>query len=482
MRIELALEITSWSPPLARRAHRHLVAVRLLDDRDDRPGRPHAAGGRRRSPPASPSRSARSSAACSPSARWRALGEVLHGADDGARLRRRRGDRAGRPRSPSCAATRDRAPGPPPAARALAAGDADAGRRRPLRRPARPRLHDLRAHLRRLRARRDRVRGRRARRSGVAVGLAFGVGRALPVALVAPIADRDAGDPVTELMAEPPGDLCAAFGSATGSRCSPPAAALVVAVPAGASRTEATRRPTRGRRQGTSPSSGPTARASCAAAASDVALPGATRRSATAASRCRRGRDRASSRPSDLQRARPRPAPGADAVAISRRWLVWRARRRRPRLPPRPQTRRSRAARPRAVARPRRPRLAARPPEPRRQPARLRPRDLGRERDRQPAARREAKSGRSRPWSARAPTGSRTRRSAATRCSTSATPAAATGSSSPGSVAAAQGRTLLSRRAGTLWSTALTERAYVTADPRHAAAPADPLRPALSVR
>ena len=39
------LEIILARRRAARRAHRHLVAVRLLDDRDDRPGRPHAAGG-----------------------------------------------------------------------------------------------------------------------------------------------------------------------------------------------------------------------------------------------------------------------------------------------------------------------------------------------------------------------------------------------------------------------------------------------------
>ena len=46
----------------------------------------------------------------------------------------------------------DPAPAAPPAPRALAPGDADAGRRGPLRDPARARLHHLRAHLRRLRA------------------------------------------------------------------------------------------------------------------------------------------------------------------------------------------------------------------------------------------------------------------------------------------------------------------------------------------
>ena len=39
---------------------------------------------------------------------------------------------------------------------------------------------------------------------GIAVGLAFGIGRALPIALVAPVADRDAGIAITEAMAGRP--------------------------------------------------------------------------------------------------------------------------------------------------------------------------------------------------------------------------------------------------------------------------------------
>ena len=78
-----------------------------------------------------------------------------------ARLRARRGARPGR-RARRAARHRDHAPGPPPASRALAAGDADAGRRWPLRRPAGPRLHHVRPHIRCLRARRNRGGGRGA--------------------------------------------------------------------------------------------------------------------------------------------------------------------------------------------------------------------------------------------------------------------------------------------------------------------------------
>ena len=84
-----------------------------------------------------------------------------------ARLRARRGARPGR-RARRAARHGDHAPGPPPASRALAAGDADAGRRWPLRRPAGPRLHHVRPHIRCLRARRNRGGGRGAggRRGG----------------------------------------------------------------------------------------------------------------------------------------------------------------------------------------------------------------------------------------------------------------------------------------------------------------------------
>ena len=55
----------------------------------------------------------------------------------------------------------DRAPDPTSAAGALAAGDADAAGRRPLRRAARYRLHDLRPLIRSLGPRRSQPRGRR---------------------------------------------------------------------------------------------------------------------------------------------------------------------------------------------------------------------------------------------------------------------------------------------------------------------------------
>ena len=73
--------------------------------------------------------------------------------------------------------------------------------------------------------------------TGVAVGIAFGIGRALPIVLTAPVADRPAGTRVMSLMAERPA-IYRGFRVGDGIALLAASAALVVAVPAGASRTE----------------------------------------------------------------------------------------------------------------------------------------------------------------------------------------------------------------------------------------------------
>ncbi len=73
---------------------------------------------------------------------------------------------------------------------------------------------------------------------GLALGLAFGLGRALPIALIAPIADREAGIRITETMATRPG-IYRGFRFGDGLALLAAAGALVVAAPAGASHTEA---------------------------------------------------------------------------------------------------------------------------------------------------------------------------------------------------------------------------------------------------
>ena len=85
---------------------------------------------------------------------------------------------------------------------------------------------------------------------GLAIGLAFGVGRAVPIALVAPIADREAGQRITEAMAGRPGIYRGVrFGD--GLALLAAAAALVVAVAGGrrAHRVPSRRRSGGGRRR-----------------------------------------------------------------------------------------------------------------------------------------------------------------------------------------------------------------------------------------
>jgi hypothetical protein len=161
---------------------------------------------------------------------------------------------------------------------------------------------------------------------GVAVGLVFGLGRALPIALVAPIADRDRGIRITEAMAGRPG-IYRGFRFGDGLALLAAAAALVVAAPAGAAHTES------------NPAADPSVGGSEVAfqrpdgsgfirrGGDDVALPGhdpalGDGRVAVIAA----GEIRILSA-KDLNQTGRLPAPGADAVAISRRWVVWRARR-----------------------------------------------------------------------------------------------------------------------------------------------------------
>jgi hypothetical protein len=161
---------------------------------------------------------------------------------------------------------------------------------------------------------------------GVGVGLAFGIGRALPIALVAPIADREAGIRITETMAGRPGIL-RGFRLGDGLALLAAAAALVVAVPAGASRTSA------------APAADPSAAGKALAfqrpdgsgvlrgQGPDLRLPGSDPALGDGRIAVIAGGDirilSAADR-SEIGRVR---APGADAVAISRSWVVWRARR-----------------------------------------------------------------------------------------------------------------------------------------------------------
>ena len=221
----------------------------------------------------------------------------------------------------------DRAADPPPAARALAPGDADAARGRrstascsgSASRPSCSRfgvfaLAGIAFAL-----------GDPA--IGLGIGLAFGVGRALPIVAVAPIADRDAGIRVTEAMAGRPA-IYRGFRFGDGLALLAAAAALVVAVARRrrAHRGEARRRPVGGDRA-TSPSSAPTAPAFIRRGGGDVALPGTDPALGDGRVAVIAGGQIRLLSGKDLAVVGRIPAAGADAVAISRHWVVWRARR-----------------------------------------------------------------------------------------------------------------------------------------------------------
>ncbi len=160
---------------------------------------------------------------------------------------------------------------------------------------------------------------------GLKVGLAFGIGRALPIALVAPIADRELGIRITETMANRPG-IYRGFRFGDGLALLAVAAALVVAAPAGAAHTEA--------KPASDPSVGggdvafqrPSGAGYIRRAGGNIRLPGddpalGDGRVAVIAG----GQIRILSA-KDLGVLGTVDARRADAVAISSHWLVWRAR------------------------------------------------------------------------------------------------------------------------------------------------------------
>ncbi len=159
---------------------------------------------------------------------------------------------------------------------------------------------------------------------GIAVGLAFGIGRGLPIALVAPVVDRRAGIRVTELMAGRPA-IYRGFRVGDGLALLGAALALALGAPANAAKIEA------------SPAADPSV------GGRDVAFQAPDRTGFVhrdGASVRLPGRDPAlgdgrvavidggeiailsAVNSGELGRV---PAPDADALAISRRWLVWRA-------------------------------------------------------------------------------------------------------------------------------------------------------------
>ena len=161
---------------------------------------------------------------------------------------------------------------------------------------------------------------------GVGVGLAFGAGRALPITLLAPVADRPAGVRVTELMAERPG-IYRGARLGDGVALLAAAAALAIAAPASAAKTEA--------RPAADPASAgkallyqrPDRSAMIKRQGPDVAIQGHDPAAGGGRVATILGGEIVLMSAVDLGVIARVPAPDADAIAVSRHWLVWRARR-----------------------------------------------------------------------------------------------------------------------------------------------------------
>ncbi|MGH2953074.1 MAG: hypothetical protein ACRDK9_03500 [Solirubrobacterales bacterium] len=159
--------------------------------------------------------------------------------------------------------------------------------------------------------------------AGLAIGLAFGAGRALPIALTAPVADRPAGIRVTELMAGRPG-IYRGFRLGDGLALVAVAAVLVTTVPANAAQIEAS--------PGADPAVGgndvayqrPDRSGVLRRDGGEVALPG--RDPALGGGRVAvvRGEKIVILSAVDLTEVGRVRAPGADAVAVSESWVAWR--------------------------------------------------------------------------------------------------------------------------------------------------------------
>ena len=165
---------------------------------------------------------------------------------------------------------------------------------------------------------------------GLLVGLGFGVGRALPVVVLAPLAGTERGAAAHAAMAERPAilralraaDAVALAACAAALWAAPAQAATVFAVPATDPSADgalvAWQEPGGG---------GVLARPGGAASAAPGAAPRGRRRHARLDRR--RAPSRSARRP--IRRTSSRCPAAADAVAVSAGWVAWRARERRPR-------------------------------------------------------------------------------------------------------------------------------------------------------
>lgn len=160
---------------------------------------------------------------------------------------------------------------------------------------------------------------------GLVLGLAFGVGRALPISVTAPFADRQAGIRVTELMASRPA-LYRGFRLSDGAALALVAAALLTTAPASAARLEK------------APAADPSAAAEGLAlqrpdrsgfllrAGNETALPGRDPAIGGGRIAVASGDKIVLLRATDLSEEGRFHAPGTDAIAVSANWVAWRSR------------------------------------------------------------------------------------------------------------------------------------------------------------
>jgi hypothetical protein len=159
--------------------------------------------------------------------------------------------------------------------------------------------------------------------AGVAVGLAFGIGRALPVALTAPIADREAGIRITELMAERP-QILRGLRMGDALALAAAAAALVIAVPAHAAKTVAPSGADPGIGSKTLVFERPDGTGFLRREERTVQLPGLNPAIGGGRVAVTTGSEIVVLRLADLGPIGRMHAANADALAISKRWLAWR--------------------------------------------------------------------------------------------------------------------------------------------------------------
>jgi hypothetical protein len=160
---------------------------------------------------------------------------------------------------------------------------------------------------------------------GLVVGLGFGVGRALPIVLAAPIADRPLGIRITELMAERPA-IYRGFRFGDGVALLVAAAVLVATAPAGAANTVVT--------PGADPATGAGALVFERFDGSgvlrrgdrNILLPGHDPALGDGRIAVLRAGEIAILSAQDLHEVGRVGAPQADAVAVSGSWVAWRAR------------------------------------------------------------------------------------------------------------------------------------------------------------